>query len=225
MHLVVYNMSGLPKVDWVDDLVVSIVLVSVQVLGLSAVAGIVEKEGIVRPRVLYQPVHCPQYVHFRGLAHRVLLVIREDHHVLPLVAEMPIQICRHVLHIVDAPPQLAPLAEIVYAYEQGFPPAGAVGVLEGVAPWCAMTKCLLLRRGRGRRVVVWKSMSAAVHARGLLSYFENCYNSRRVGHNCRSCFEVEESADIRSFEEEAALRRRNHCIPVGDWEIHTDCGH
>jgi len=47
-----------------------------------------EKERVVRSGILDEPMHCPQDVLLRGLAHRVLLVIREDHHIIPLVAEI-----------------------------------------------------------------------------------------------------------------------------------------
>jgi hypothetical protein len=39
VHLVVDNVTGLLKVDRVDNLVVAVVLIAVQVLGLTAVAG------------------------------------------------------------------------------------------------------------------------------------------------------------------------------------------
>jgi hypothetical protein len=88
------------------------------------------------------------------LAHGVLLVVGQDHHVLALVAEVLVQVAAHVLDVVDAAAQLALLAKVVDADEQGFPAAGAVGVLEGVATWRALTEVLgLARRRRGRGVV------------------------------------------------------------------------
>jgi hypothetical protein len=37
MHLIVGNMANLAEVDWVDDLIEPIFLVSIEVLGLTAV--------------------------------------------------------------------------------------------------------------------------------------------------------------------------------------------
>lgn len=132
VHLIIHNMSGLPKVDRVDDLVISILFVAVQVLRLPAMSGVVEEKRVVRPGVLHQPVHGSQYVRLCRLAHRVVLVIRQAHHVLSLVAEVSIQVGGHVLHVVDAPSQLAALAEIVDSNQESLSSTGAVGVLEGV---------------------------------------------------------------------------------------------
>jgi hypothetical protein len=37
MHLIVGNMANLAEVNWVDDLIESILLISVEILGLTAV--------------------------------------------------------------------------------------------------------------------------------------------------------------------------------------------
>lgn len=117
MHLVIYYMTGLPKVDRVDNFIVTILFVSVQILRLATVTGIVEEQRIILPRVFHQPVHGSEYVLLRRLAHRILLVVCQDDHVLSLVAEVSIQVGRHVLHIIDASTKLATLPEIVDAYE------------------------------------------------------------------------------------------------------------
>lgn len=102
-------------------------------------------------------MHGSQYVLLRGLAHWVLLVVGEDDHVLALVAKLLDQVGRHVPDVVDAPPQLASLAKVVDADQQGLPPAVALRVLEGVALGMAIAEGL---GGRGRlgrvvRVGVW----------------------------------------------------------------------
>jgi hypothetical protein len=61
---------------------------------------------------------------------------------------MSIQICRHVLHVVDAAAELATLAKIVDADEKSLSSASAVGVLESIAGGGAMSKVLRLRRRR-----------------------------------------------------------------------------
>jgi hypothetical protein len=92
--------------------------------------GIVEEERVVGASILDQPMHGPQDVLFRRLAHGVLLVIGENHHVLPLVAEVLHEVSRHVPDIVDTSPELTALVEIVDANQQCFPASRALRVLE-----------------------------------------------------------------------------------------------
>ena len=63
---------------------------------------------------------------------------------------MAIQICRHVLHVVDAAAELATLAKVVDPDEKSLSSAGAVGVLESIAVGSTMPKVLRLRRRRRR---------------------------------------------------------------------------
>lgn len=58
-------------------------------------------------------MHGPQNVPFFRKRHFVLLVVRQDHHIFPGVAEVLVQIGRHVLDVVDASSQLAFLAKVV----------------------------------------------------------------------------------------------------------------
>lgn len=109
---------------------------------MHTLTGVVEEERIVRPGILDQPVHGPQYVLLRRLAHGILLVVGKDDHVLALVAKMLDEIGRHVPDVVDAPPQLAALAKVVDADQQGFPPAVALRVLKGVALGMAIAEGL-----------------------------------------------------------------------------------
>lgn len=68
-------------------------------------------------------MHRSQYVLFRRLAHRILLIIRQDNHVLSGVSEVAIEVCRHVLHVVDAASQLPPLTKVVDTDQQSLPSA------------------------------------------------------------------------------------------------------
>lgn len=137
-----------------------------------------EEERVVRARVLDQPVHGPQYVLLGWLAHGILLVVREDDHILALVPKLLDQVGRHIPDVVDASPQLAALAKVIDADQQGFPPAVALRVLEGVALRVAIAEGLG-RRGRLRRVVgvgIWRMSCAWVRVldvgspRGLYVY-------------------------------------------------------
>lgn len=76
-----------------------------------------EKQRIVRLRVLNEPMHRPHNVCFSRLAHRILLIVGQEDHVFALVSEMAVEIPAHVLHIIDAAPQLTLLSKIVDANE------------------------------------------------------------------------------------------------------------
>lgn len=106
-----------------------------------------EEERIVWTSILDQPVHCSQNVGFCRLAHGVLLVVGKENHVLPLVVEVGIQVCAHVLYVVDATSELSALAKVVDTNEQCFPASVASRVLERIATGGAVAKGL--RSGRG----------------------------------------------------------------------------
>jgi len=102
----------------------------------------VQEQRVIRLRIRNKPLHSPQNILLRRLIPRILLVIRQYHHVLPPVPELLRQECRHVLNVVDAPAELALLAEVVDADQQRLPLARAVGVLERVALWGAVAELL-----------------------------------------------------------------------------------
>jgi len=133
MHLIVRDVADLPKVDRVDHLIVSVLLVAIEILGLATVTGIVEEEGIVWTGILNKPMHSPENVLLSRLAHGVLLVVCEDNHVLALIAKVFDEVCRHVPDIIDATPKLTALAKVVYSNQQRFPPPSALRVLESIS--------------------------------------------------------------------------------------------
>ena len=116
-----------------------------------------KEQRIIRPRILNQPMHRPQNILLRRLAHRILQIIRQNHHILPLIPKVLKQVTRHVLDVVDAPAQLAPLPEIVDPDQQRLATARAVRVLEVVVLRRAGAETLR-RAGRGRG-----SLVVAVH--------------------------------------------------------------
>ena len=65
--------------------------------------------------VLDQPMHGPNDVDLGGLRHGVLLIVCEDDHVFSSIAEVAIEVRRHVLHIVNATSQLPPLTKVIDA--------------------------------------------------------------------------------------------------------------
>lgn len=72
-----------------------------------------EEERIIGLRILDQPVHGAEDIRLGRLAHGVLLVIGQDHHILAGVAEVLVQVGGHVLDVVDTSAQLTFLTEIV----------------------------------------------------------------------------------------------------------------
>ena len=116
--------------------------------------GVVEEERVVRLVVLDQPMHSAEDVGLGRLAHGVLLVVGQKHHVFTGITKVLIQIGRHVLHIVDAPAQLALLVEIVDSDQKRLPLSGARGILEVVALGRAMSERDGGGRGRRRATVM-----------------------------------------------------------------------
>lgn len=94
-----------------------------------------EKERIIWLCVFHQPMHGSQDVGFCRLAHWVLLVVGQKHHILALIPKMLIQIARHVLHVVDTSSQLSALAEIVDADQKRLPASSTCGILKRVTAW------------------------------------------------------------------------------------------
>lgn len=78
-------------------------------------------------------MHSPENVRLGRLAHGVLLVIGQEDHVLASVTKVLVQVCRHILDVVDTSTQLTLLAEIVDSNEQRLSLACATRVLEVIA--------------------------------------------------------------------------------------------
>ena len=60
-------------------------------------------------------MHRPKDIRFGRLAHRVLLVVCECHHILSFVPKEFIQVRAHVLDVVNAAAKLPSLAKVVDA--------------------------------------------------------------------------------------------------------------
>lgn len=88
MHFVVGNMATLAEIYGVNDFIVSVGLVSIEVLGLTTMARVMEKQRIVGAGVLDKPVHGAQDVLLGRLTHGVLLVVGENDHIFSLVTEV-----------------------------------------------------------------------------------------------------------------------------------------
>lgn len=99
-----------------------------------------EEQGVIRLRVFHQPMHCPQDVLLRRLAHGILLVVGQDDHIFSGITKVLVQIGGHVFDIVDASSQLPSLAEVVDPDQQSFPPTGTRRILEIIALWGALAK-------------------------------------------------------------------------------------
>lgn len=103
-----------------------------------------EEQRIVRPRIFDQPMHRAEDVGLGRLAHWILLIIGQEHHVLALVVEVLVEVSRHVLNIVDASSKLPSLTKIVDANQQRLPSAATIRVLELIALRRTVAKILHL---------------------------------------------------------------------------------
>lgn len=134
-----------------------------------------EKERVVPVSVLDKPVHGPKDILLRRLAHGVLLVIRQDYHILALIAKVLDKISRHIPNIVDATAKLATLTKVVNANEQGFPSAGTLRVLERVVLGSSVAKVLSSLRRRWWGIVVPMDIGVRVH-RGHSYYSQHVHS-------------------------------------------------
>lgn len=123
--------------------------------GRIKLTGIVEEKRIVGLRILHKPMHGTEDVCLGGLAHRVLLVIGKNDHVLSSVAKALVQISRQVPSIVDTSTQLAFLVEIVDTNQQCLSLSRAARVLEVVTLWSAVTERDRLKRRRCWGTITW----------------------------------------------------------------------
>lgn len=92
-----------------------------------------EEQRIVGLRILDQPVHSAQDIRLGRLAHGVLLIIGEEHHVFAGIAKILVQVCGHVLHIIDTSTKLTLLAEVVDSDQQRLALTSAARVLEAIS--------------------------------------------------------------------------------------------
>jgi uncharacterized membrane protein len=133
MDFVIDDRTSLGVVDWVDTLIISVIFIAVQVLDSATVTGVMKEESIIGLGVLDKPAESANNV-FAGRNHdRILLVIGQDDHVLPLVVIALHQEGRDVVYVVDTSTQLALLAKIVDADEKRLATTGTFGVLESIA--------------------------------------------------------------------------------------------
>ena len=78
-------------------------------------------------------MHSAQNVRFGRLAHRILLIIRQDDHILSRVSEILVEVTAHIFDVVDTSSQLTTLPEVIDADQERFSPSRAVTVLKTVA--------------------------------------------------------------------------------------------
>ena len=100
------------------------------------------KQRIIRLSIPHQPLHRPENIRLGRNTHRILLIIRKNHHILAPIPELVVQEDRHVGDIVDAPAQLVRLAGVVDADEKGATTACACRVLEVVVRGRAVAEVL-----------------------------------------------------------------------------------
>jgi hypothetical protein len=109
-----------------------------------------EEQRIVGLCILDQPVHSAQNIRLGRLAHGVLLVIGEEDHIFASIAKVLVQVCGHVLHIVDTPAKLTLLTEVVDANQQRLALTSAARILEAISLRGTVTERDWGSRRRGR---------------------------------------------------------------------------
>lgn len=92
-----------------------------------------EEQRIVGLRILHQPMHRTKNIRLGRLAHGVLLIIRQNNHVLARIPEVLVQVCGHVLHVIDATAKLTLLVEIIDSNQQSLSLTSTSRVLEVVS--------------------------------------------------------------------------------------------
>ena len=99
-------------------------------------------------------MHCSQQVLLGRLAHGILLVVCQDYHILSCISEIAVQVCRHILDIIDAPSQLTLLSKVIDPNQQSFSSPCAVRVLKVISLGCAGAEALLALGRRRWGVVI-----------------------------------------------------------------------
>jgi hypothetical protein len=87
MQIIIDDMPGRLEVQGINHFIVPIILVPVRILGLAAVARVVEEEGIVRLGARDEPLHGGDHVCSSGDLTRVAGVVDEHDDVVLLVPE------------------------------------------------------------------------------------------------------------------------------------------
>lgn len=79
-----------------------------------------------------EPVHCLNNILFGRLAPWVLLIIRQNNHILTLILEPLMQESRHILDIIDTSSQLPTLTEVIDTNQEclAFPRARTILITE-----------------------------------------------------------------------------------------------
>lgn len=137
VHHVVDDGPALLEVHRVDALVHAVDLVTVQVLLLSAMAGVVEEQRVSRSSATDQPLHSSEHVFSGRDLHGVVCVVREDDHVALHVSSPLHQERLHVSDVVDAASKCVVAADVVDADQKRFPLACARRKLEVLGHVCA----------------------------------------------------------------------------------------
>lgn len=141
-----------------------------------------EEERVIGPSIFDKPMHSPDDIGFGRLGHGVLLVVGQEDHVFPRIVEVAVEVCRHVLDIINAASKLTLLPKIIDADHQSLASACAVGVLEVVATWCAATEALATLGWWRRGIVISLDVGIVVHIWETCTCKEPILHSYCEGH-------------------------------------------
>ena len=133
MHVVVNNVAGTLIVDGVDDIVKAIILVPVQVGRPTTMTREVDEERIVWLSISDEPMHGTQDVGLGRYTHGILLIVRQNDHILAAIPVSLMQEGGHVGYIVDTTVQFVGLTKIVDPDEQRLSAPSTCRVLKLIA--------------------------------------------------------------------------------------------
>ena len=138
-----------------------------------------EEQRIIRLSILDQPMHRSQHVLLGWNAHRIVLIIRKTDHILPSVAEAGIQVCGHVLDVVDTASKLTLGTEVVDADKQSLPSACTLRVLKVVSLRSSVGESLCAGRWWWRGCMVACIVGVLIDRRKTRSAIEHRPLTRR----------------------------------------------
>lgn len=110
---------------------------------------VVEKQRVIWSCILHKPMHRPNNVCFGRLACRILLIVRQDNHILQSISVPLIQEALHVFDIIDTASQLSALPKVIDSNQQGLPSSST---LAG-DPFVIETRCERLSLELGSRCI------------------------------------------------------------------------
>lgn len=94
--------------------------------GSESLTTVMEEQTVVGLSILHQPMHSTENILLVRYRHLVLLVIGQKHHIGASITKVLVQVCGHVLDVVDASSQGSSLSEVIDTDQEGFSLSGTI---------------------------------------------------------------------------------------------------